>query len=194
MSMAQKSFFYFLILAATLTSCSKPIQEKFMPIEPKEPMAFTPGKSYFATIQTNKGAIECRLNTTAAPYSATNFIQLARGGYYKGLTFHRYVKDFVIQGGDPTGTGSGGPGYTIVGETTNGLKHTAGALAWARTGDGVNPERRSSGSQFYITLKDVSHLDNQYSVFGYVTKGMDVVLQLREKDVIQDVTIDERAE
>lgn len=161
----------------------------FTPTEPKEPMMFTPGKSYFATIKTNKGVIECSLNTKEAPFSVTNFVQLARGGYYKGLTFHRYVADFVIQGGDPTGTGAGGPGYTVTGEVKNGLKHTAGALAWART---ENPEKRSSGSQFYITLKAVPFLDNNYTVFGYVTKGMDVVLNLRQADIIEDVTIEER--
>ena len=192
--MKTKPFFYFLVLMLVSLASPTFAQEKFMPTEPKEPMIFTQGKGYFATIKTNKGTVECKLATKEAPYSVTNFVQLARGGYYKGLSFHRYVKDFVIQGGDPTGTGTGGPGYTVVGETTNGLKHTAGALAWARTGDGVNPQRRSSGSQFYITLKDTPFLDNQYTVFGYVTKGMDVVLQLREKDTIQDVTIDERDE
>lgn len=188
--MQKKSFFIFICLYL-LTGASMS-QNKFTPTEPKEPMAFTLEKNYFAIIKTNKGEIECSLNTKEAPYSVTNFVQLARGGYYAGLTFHRYVADFVIQGGDPTGTGSGGPGYTVKGEVKNGLKHKAGALAWARTGDAVNPEKRSSGSQFYITLKDVPFLDNNYTVFGYVTKGMDVVLNLREKDLIQDVRIEER--
>jgi len=167
-------------------------QTSFTPTEPKEPMAFAAGKTWFAIIKTNKGDIECELRHKEAPYSVTNFIQLARGGYYKGLKFHRYVEDFVIQGGDPTGTGSGGPGYTVVGEVKNGLKHTQGALAFARTSDAVNPQKRSSGSQFYITLKDTPFLDNNYTVFGFVKKGMETALSLRANDIINDIVIEER--
>lgn len=166
--------------------------QAFTPTEPKEPMAFAKGKSYVAIIKTNKGDIECALNHKEAPLSVTNFIQLANGDFYKGLKFHRYVENFVIQGGDPEGTGAGGPGYTVKGETTNGLKHNTGALAWARTSDKINPERRSSGSQFYITLQQTPHLDGKYTVFGYVEKGMDVVLSLRQDDTILDIVIEER--
>lgn len=168
------------------------MSQTFTPTEPKTPMTFDAQKTYTARIKTSQGEFTCTLNTKEAPFSVTNFIQLAQGGYYKGLTFHRYEPNFVIQGGDPTGTGTGGPGYTVVGETKNGLKHTQGALAWARTGDAVNPEKRSSGSQFYITLKEVPFLDNNYTVFGYVQSGMDVVLKLRKGDTIQDVIIEEK--
>jgi cyclophilin family peptidyl-prolyl cis-trans isomerase len=112
---------------------------------------------------------------------------LAKGGYYNGLTFHRVVPDFVIQGGDPTGTGSGGPGYTIPAEIK--LPHKQGAMAWARTGDEVNPERRSSGSQFYITLKATPFLDGAYTVFGQTVTGMDVVEKINQGDVITGIEI-----
>lgn len=161
----------------------------FTPTEPKTSMSFEEGKTYVATIKTDKGDIVCELKTKEAPLSATNFINLANGKFYDGLTFHRVEPNFVIQGGDPSGNGTGGPGYTVKGETTNGLKHTVGALAWARTGDQVNPERRSSGSQFYITLNATPFLDNQYTVFGYVTSGMDVAQKIARGDKILGVTV-----
>ncbi len=104
--------------------------------------------------------------------SVNNFVTLAKNGYYDGLTFHRVEPGFVIQGGDPAGDGTGGPGYTIPAEINH--THTRGALAWTRTGDQVNPERRSSGSQFYITLDATPFLDGGYTVFGQVIEGMDV--------------------
>lgn len=161
----------------------------FKPTEPKTPMTFEEGKTYVATLKTEKGDIVCELKTKEAPLSATNFVNLANGGFYNGLTFHRVEPNFVIQGGDPDGNGTGGPGYTVKGETTNGLKHTIGALAWARTGDQVNPERRSSGSQFYITLAATPFLDNQYTVFGYVTSGMEVAQKIARGDKIVSVTV-----
>jgi peptidyl-prolyl cis-trans isomerase B (cyclophilin B) len=144
-------------------------------------------KKYTAVIKTGKGDITCELYADKAPLSVTNCKYLADAGFYNGLTFHRVVPDFVIQGGDPTATGSGGPGYTIKPEI--GLPHKQGALAWARTGDEVNPQRRSSGSQFYITLKATPFLDGAYTVFGQVTGGMDVVQKIQPKDVIKSVTI-----
>lgn len=152
-------------------------------------MAFEAGKKYFATLKTDKGEILLELYPEKAPLGVTNFIQLAKGGYYNGLTFHRIVPDFVIQGGDPDGTGSGGPGYTVKGEIDNGLKHDKGALAWARLGDEGNPQRRSSGSQFYITLAATHHLDGGYSVFGRTIKGMDVVEKMAMGDKILSVEI-----
>lgn len=116
------------------------------------------------------------LNGKAAPKTVANFIKLANEGFYKGLKFHRIVQGFMIQGGDPKGDGTGGPGYTIPAEI--GLKHTTGAIAMARTGDAVNPTKASSGSQFYITLAPQTSLDGQYTVFGYVTSGMDVVTKI----------------
>ena len=163
----------------------KDIAMKFL--EPKQPMKFEKGKTYQAIIHTSKGQIVCELYPEKAPLSVTNFIQLAQGGFYNGLKFHRVEPSFVIQGGDPEGTGRGGPGYTIPAEI--GLKHEKGALAWARLPDQVNPQKRSSGSQFYITLAPVSFLDGEYSVFGKTVSGFDVVQQTKVGDVIEKVEV-----
>lgn len=154
--------------------------------EPKE-AEVEEGKKYTAVIKTSKGDIEVELFAKDAPLSVTNFKHLADGGYYNGLTFHRVEPGFVIQGGDPTGTGSGGPGYTIPAEIKR--PHPKGALAWARTGDAVNPERRSSGSQFYITLDATPFLDGAYTVFGQTTRGMDVVEKIQRGDKIEKVVV-----
>lgn len=143
-----------------------------------------------AVIHTSKGDVTVELYPKEAPLSVTNFAQLARGGYYNNLTFHRVVPNFVVQGGDPTGTGSGGPGYTIPAEIKgNPHRHVEGALAWARTGDEINPERRSSGSQFYITLAETAFLDGAYTVFGKTISGMDVVKKIAQGDRIISVEI-----
>ena len=155
--------------------------------EPTKPMAFEEGKNYVAVIHTSKGDVTCQLNIKEAPLSATNFIQLAQGGFYNGLVFHRVVPNFVVQGGDPEGTGSGGPGYTIPPEIK--LSHQQGALAWARLPDHVNPKKRSSGSQFYIALEKIPYLDGEYTVFGQTLSGMDVVKKIEQGDVIKSIEI-----
>jgi peptidyl-prolyl cis-trans isomerase B (cyclophilin B) len=155
--------------------------------EPKSALNFEKGKNYKAVIHTNKGNITCSLAYKEAPISVTNFIQLAKGGFYNGLTFHRVVPDFVIQGGDPSGNGTGGPGYTIPAEI--GLKHEKGALAWARLGDEVNPMKRSSGSQFYIALAELPFLDGNYSVFGQTIDGMKVIESIEQGDIIEKIEI-----
>ena len=149
-----------------------------------------PQKSYEAIIETDKGNIRVKLFAKEAPLSVTNFMQLAKGGFYEGLTFHRVEPGFVIQGGDPAGNGTGGPGYTVPAEI--GQPHLKGALAWARTGDEVNPQRRSSGSQFYITLEATPFLDGGYTVFGQTVEGMEVVSQIRKGDKIKKVTVIEK--
>ena len=150
-------------------------------------MIIDPGQSYRATIRTAKGNIVCELYAKEAPQTVNNFVYLARAGFYNGLTFHRVVADFVIQGGDPLGNGTGGPGYTIPAEI--GLSHVKGALATARLSDQANPQRASSGSQFYITLAQVPHLDGGYTVFGQVIDGMSVVESIAIGDLIQEVSI-----
>ena len=155
--------------------------------EPKKAMTFESGKTYKAVIHTKKGKITCELFPERAPLSATNFITLAEGGFYDGLTFHRVVTGFVIQGGDPEGTGQGGPGYTVPAEI--GLPHEEGALAWARLPDEVNPKKRSSGSQFYITLDKVPYLDGEYTVFGHVIDGLDVTKKIGPGDKIDRIEI-----
>ena len=155
--------------------------------EPAKAMTFEAGKTYQAIFHTSKGDIVCELNTLKAPLSVTNFIQLARGGFYNGLTFHRVEPNFVIQGGDPKGNGTGGPGYTVPAEI--GLPHLQGALAWARLPDQVNPGKRSSGSQFYITLAKTAFLDGEYTVFGQTVAGMDVVKKIQVGDKINSIEI-----
>lgn len=121
------------------------------------------------------GTIEAELYPHIAPNTVNNFIFLANSGFYDGLTFHRVIKDFMIQGGDPNGDGTGGPGYSIKGEFTknkfkNDLKHTEGILSMARS-----QNKNSGGSQFFIMTKEASHLDGQYASFGKVTTGLDIV-------------------
>jgi peptidyl-prolyl cis-trans isomerase B (cyclophilin B) len=170
-----------------------------MPTEPAQrnqmfdappPMVIDVSKAYVATIKTAKGDIVCELYGDDAPQTVNNFVYLSQAGFYDGLTFHRVVPDFVIQGGDPLGKGNGGPGYTIPAEV--GLSHSKGALACARLPDQANPQRDSSGSQFYITLSETPHLDGAYTVFGQVTEGMQVVESIAVGDVIQTIVITEQ--
>jgi cyclophilin family peptidyl-prolyl cis-trans isomerase len=138
-----------------------------------------------ATFETNKGTFVAQLNETQAPITAGNFIHLAEKGFYDGLAFHRYVENFVIQGGDPDGDGTGGSGKNIPLEIVPELKHDqAGVMSMARS---AHPD--SASSQFYFTLKATPHLDGAYAVFGRVVSGLDVVLSLREGDRMQKVTI-----
>ncbi|RKZ34630.1 peptidylprolyl isomerase [bacterium] len=134
----------------------------------------SPDSRPIVVIETDYGNIEVELRPDKAPKTCANFVKLVKQGFYDSLTFHRIVPGFVIQGGDPEGTGRGGPGYTIPAEISD-LKHTVGAVACARKPDQVNPNRESSGSQFYITLTPTPHLDGGYTIFGYVKNGMDVV-------------------
>ena len=152
-------------------------------------MQIDTGKTYVATISTAKGDIVVQLDASAAPQTVNNFVFLSRQGFYDGLVFHRVEPGFVIQGGDPTGTGGGGPGYTVPAEIQ--LPHVEGAIAMARRADQVNPTRASSGSQFYITLAPTSFLDGAYTAFGRVVEGMDVVQSIAIGDVIEKITITE---
>ncbi len=147
-------------------------------------------KSYIATVHTDKGDIVMDLNAEYAPHHVNNFVFLARQGFFDGLTFHRVVPGFVIQGGDPLGRGNGGPGYKVPAEI--GLPHELGAVAMARQGDQVNPKRESSGSQFYITLAPTAQLDGAYSVFGKVIQGFEIVQQIAVGDLITRVDILEK--
>ena len=130
-------------------------------------------KNTAVVLETNYGNIEIALDKAAAPQTSANFEKLVKDGFYNNLTFHRIIPGFVIQGVDPQGDGTGGPGYTVPAEIK--LLHKRGSIATARLGDQANPSRASSGSQFYIALQDLPMLDGQYTVFGQVTAGMDVV-------------------
>ncbi|MBI2066923.1 MAG: peptidylprolyl isomerase [Deltaproteobacteria bacterium] len=157
--------------------------------EPKQPLKEVQ-KYTKAILHSEKGDITLELYPKEAPLTVTNFVNLSKGGFYNNLTFHRVVENFVIQGGDPEGTGAGGPGYNLPAEIKNNPhKHVEGALATARLGDQVNPEKRSSGSQFYITLAATPFLDGNYTVFGKVTSGMDVVKKIRVGDKINGIEI-----
>lgn len=138
-----------------------------------------------AVILTNKGEFRFELYEKRAPATVANFIELAESGFYDGLTFHRYEPGFVIQGGDPLGTGMGGSDKTIPLEIHPELKHIEGAIAMARSQD---PD--SASSQFYVTLAEAHFLDGNYAVFGQVTNGMDVVQSLRAGDKMEKVSIE----
>ena len=149
-------------------------------------MQIDPKKEYTATIETNRGDIEIELYPQHAPKTVNNFVFLAREGFYDGVTFHRVINNFMIQGGDPTGSGRSGPGYQFEDEVKgNPLKHETGVLSMANAGPGTN------GSQFFITHSPQPHLNGKHTVFGKVTSGMEVVNAIRQGDKMESVTIQE---
>ena len=143
--------------------------------------ALDTSKSYRARIKTERGEIVAELYADKAPLTVENFVYLARSGFYDGTTFHRVISGFMAQGGDPTGTGRGGPGYQFDDEFHPDLRHNgAGVLSMANAGPGTN------GSQFFITFSATPHLDDRHTVFGRVVEGMDVLNSLRERDPGRD--------
>jgi cyclophilin family peptidyl-prolyl cis-trans isomerase len=141
------------------------------------PMSIDPTKQYQATLVMDRGKVVIVLFADKAPKTVNNFVFLAREGFYDGTTFHRVIPDFMAQGGDPTGTGTGGPGYRFADEFHPDLKHDGpGVLSMANAGPGTN------GSQFFITYKATSWLDKRHSVFGRVVEGMDVVEAITPRD------------
>ena len=143
-------------------------------------------KMYRITIETSQGAIELELYPLHAPKTVNNFIFLAREGFYDGVIFHRVIPDFVIQGGDPTGTGRGGPGYQFEDECAgNPLIHERGAISMANAGPNTN------GSQFFIAHSPQPHLNGKHTVFGKVVKGLAVVDAIKQGDKMERVTVSE---
>jgi peptidyl-prolyl cis-trans isomerase B (cyclophilin B) len=141
-------------------------------------------RTYKAVIETGKGSIEIELFPEHAPKTVNNFVFLARDGFYDGVVFHRVIADFMIQGGDPTGSGRGGPGYRFEDEFDgNPLRHERGVISMANAGPGTN------GSQFFITHGPQPHLDGRHTVFGKVSKGLDVVDAIQQGDSMIKVTI-----
>jgi peptidyl-prolyl cis-trans isomerase B (cyclophilin B) len=137
-----------------------------------------------ATIQTSKGNIELELTPDKTPVTVANFVNLTQHGFYNGVTFHRVINDFMIQGGDPTGTGGGGPGYRFEDEFDSSLRHTGpGVLSMANAGPGTN------GSQFFITHVATPWLDGKHTVFGKVIKGQEIVNSIKQGDKIEKITI-----
>jgi len=149
-------------------------------------MQIDPGKTYRATIETTKGVIELELSVKHAPKTVNNFVFLTREGYYDGVTFHRVIGDFMIQGGDPTGSGRGGPGYRFEDEVRgNPLVHERGVISMANAGPNTN------GSQFFITLSPQPHLNGKHTVFGKVVRGQEVVEAIRQGDLMERVQVSE---
>jgi len=162
--------------------CQKTDEKQFASAPPR---IIDTAKTYVATIKTAKGDIVVELDNRHA-VTTNNFVFLACKGYYDGLTFHRVEQGFVIQGGDPEGTGRGGPGYSIPGEF-EGSNFVKGVIGMARS-----PDPDSAGSQFYIMIGDSHSLDGQYADFGHVTSGQDVADKIAVGDVIETITIEER--
>ena len=143
-------------------------------------------KTYLITMETNRGTMDLELYPQYAPITVNNFVFLTKQGYYDGVTFHRVINDFMIQGGDPTGTGRGGPGYKFEDELVgNPLKHETGIISMANAGPNTN------GSQFFITHSPQPHLDGKHTVFGKVVGGEDVIYDIRQGDRMTQVTVKE---
>jgi cyclophilin family peptidyl-prolyl cis-trans isomerase len=157
---------------------------------PKAPSgSLDTSKPYRARLKTAKGDIVVELHADRAPLTVENFVNLSRAGFYDGTTFHRVIRGFMAQGGDPTGTGRGGPGYQFGDEFHSSLRHDGpGVLSMANAGPDTN------GSQFFITYAATPHLDGKHSVFGRVIEGMDVVRSIRERDPAHDRAEGDRIE
>jgi len=140
--------------------------------------------SLVAVFDTSKGPIRVELAPDKAPLTVANFVNLARRGFYDGLSFHRVINDFMIQGGCPEGSGRGGPGYRFEDETANGLRHDRGVLSMANAGPNTN------GSQFFITHVPTPWLDGKHTVFGKVVEGLDVVDAVKQGDKINSIRIE----
>jgi peptidyl-prolyl cis-trans isomerase B (cyclophilin B) len=140
--------------------------------------------SLYANFETDRGPVRVELNPDKAPLTVANFVNLAKRGFYDGLNFHRVIKDFMVQGGCPQGTGTGGPGYKFEDEANNGVRHERGVLSMANAGPNTN------GSQFFITHVATPWLDGKHTVFGKVVDGMDVVDKVAQGDTIKSVKIE----
>ena len=180
-----------LVLVALLSaSCAGQAPEPAQTPKPKTysappPMIIDTGKQYTATIETEKGDLVLELFASDVPVTVNNFVFLAREGFYDNTTFHRVIPDFVAQGGDPTGTGAGSPGYSFADEFTA-HTHVTGALSMANAGPNTN------GSQFFITYTPQPSLDGKHSVFGQLIEGMDVLEKIEQGDTIIRIAIEER--
>jgi peptidyl-prolyl cis-trans isomerase B (cyclophilin B) len=176
-----------ILLAAVfpLAACAseEPAEPKTYSAPPE--MTIDTSKQYTATIETEKGDLVLELFASDVPVTVNNFVFLARDGYYDNTTFHRVLENFVAQGGDPTGTGYGNPGYFIEDEFSD-HTHVTGALSMANTN-----KPNTNGSQFFITYSPQHHLDGHHSVFGQLTEGMDVLEKIREGDKIIRIVIEE---
>jgi len=180
-----------LVLVALLSaSCAGQAPESAPTPEPKTysappPMTIDTSKQYTATIETEKGDLVLELFASDVPVTVNNFVFLAREGFYDGTIFHRVIPGFMAQGGDPTGTGAGNPGYSFADEFTE-HTHITGALSMANSGSNTN------GCQFFITYAPQPHLDGEHTVFGQLIEGMDVLEKIETGDTIIRITIEKR--
>ena len=177
--------------ALILASCGGEAPEPAPKPKPKTyssppPMVIDTGKQYTATIETEKGNLVLELFAKDVPVTVNNFVFLAREGFYDGSTFHRVIPDFMAQGGDPTGTGRGTPGYLFEDEFTH-HKHDAGALSMANAG----PNTNTNGCQFFITYTPQPALDGKHTVFGQLIDGTDVLKKLKNGTQIIRITVEE---
>ena len=177
------------LVTLLLASCAVTPSESVPTLEPMNysvppPITIDISKKYTATIETAKGNLVLELFASDVPITVNNFVFLAREGFYDGTIFHRVLSDFMAQGGDPTGTGTGGPGYKFADELTE-HAHVTGALSMANAGPHTN------GSQFFITYAPQHHLDGRHSVFGQLIDGMDVLKTIKQGDTIVRITIEE---
>jgi len=178
------------LVTLLLASCGGQAPEPSPTPEPKTysappPMTIDTSKQYTATIETEKGNLVLELFASDVSVTVNNFVFLASEKFYDGTTFHRVVPDFVAQGGDPTGTGTGTPGYSFADEFTE-HTHVTGALSMANSGSNTN------GCQFFITYAPQPHLDGKHSVFGQLIEGMDVLEKIEQGDTIIRITIEAR--
>ena len=175
-----------LLLASCTATPSEPATtNKPMSYSTPLPMTIDKSKQYTATIETVKGELVLELFASDVPLTVNNFVFLAREDFYNHTTFHRIIPGFMAQGGDPTGTGGGGPGYSFADEFTE-HTHVTGSLSMANAGPNTN------GSQFFITYAPQHHLDGKHSVFGQLIDGMDVLKALEQGDAIVRITIEEK--
>ena len=174
-----------LLLVALLSASCAGAAPKRKTYSAPPPMTIDTSKQYTATIETGKGNLVLELFASDVPLTVNNFVFLAREGFYNGTTFHRVMPGFMVQGGDPTGTGTGTPGYSFADEFTE-HTHVAGALSMANCGPNTN------GCQFFITYSPQHHLDGKHSVFGQLVEGMDSLEKIEQGDTIIRITIEER--
>jgi len=174
-----------LVLVALLSASCAGAAPKPKTYSAPPPMTIDTSKQYTATIETEKGNLVLELFASDVPVTVNNFVFLAGERFYDGTTFHRVIPDFVAQGGDPTGTGTGTPGYSFADEFTE-HTHVAGALSMANSGPNTN------GCQFFITYTPQHHLDGKHSVFGQLIEGMNVLEKIEQGDTIIRITIEER--
>lgn len=175
-----------LLVTACATAPPEPAPTpKLMSYSAPPPMTIDTSKQYMATIKTSKGDLQLELFASDVPVTVNNFVFLTGEGFYNGTTFHRVIPGFMAQGGDPTGSGRGGPGYSFADEFTK-RTHVTGALSMANAGPNTN------GSQFFITYAPQHHLDGKHSVFGQLIDGMDVLEAIKPGDTILQITIEAR--